>query len=463
VRSGGRSGFVTWKVGPDVLSPPGSDRRATYVARMTIGAATSHPPTPELADLRDRIEGLVEEFLDAAPDRPEPAELEYVAASLLALLDQPPLAELAAALPKAAERRSDQRAAGLLEAVAALARQPLAGQAAAALDRLRARGVDSPVAGRVGRTELSEARIIEDEIADRLLVVFERPREREAQLACLVVEREETGGALVEGLLTPPASRREVRSVLRKALRGVQDRQLARDELAERLLTAAARAAELQLVLPHDVGIGLPLIARALGRDPGAFPQLMFEPAPGPLDVDPGDDEGLEDLLDDLLEEFDEYVRAAHDEDGPVFRAGHYVAGSMLHWKHGYGDGRLGHWTRADVEEYLLDHYPRKLSADDDLIACTPECVAAFLGFLDERELLTGDPPAELESACRRLGPRFERAARDRRRWGPAKAITTQMLAEGVDLGDERAVASWMDEFNARPGAERDRVLPSLP
>ena len=36
------------------------------------------------------------------------------------------------------------------------------------------------------------------------------------------------------------------------------------------------------------------------------------------------------------------------------------------------------------------------------------------------------------------------------------------MLAEGVDLGDERAVAAWMDEFNARPRAERDRVLPRL-
>src|ERR687895_489616 len=369
-------------------SRPLSDRRPTYRARMTIGAATTQPTTPEIADLRDEIEGLVEEFLDGVSDCPEPADLEYVAASLLALLDQPPLAELAEALPEVAERRGDPGAAGLLEALAALARQPLAGQAAAALDRLRARGVDSPLAGRVGRMQLSEARIIEDDAADRLLVVLERPREREAQLALLVVEREETGGALVEGLLTPPASRREVRSVLRKALRGVQDRQLARDEVAERLVTATARAADLELVVPHDVGIGLPLIARALGRDPGAFPQLMLEPPSGPLDVD--------------------------GEDGRVFRGGHYVAGSMLHWKHGYGDGRLGHWTRADVEEYLLDHYPRRLSADDDLIACTPACVAAFLGFLDERDLLTGDPPDELALVCRRLGPRFERAERDR-------------------------------------------------
>ena len=429
---------------------------------MTIGAASTQPETREIADLRGRVEELIVDFLDRAPECPEPADLEYEAASLLALLELPPLVELAAVMPELVERRGDRRAAGLLEALAALSREPLAGQARAALERLRAGGVESPLAGRVGRVELSEARIIEDEAADRLLVVLRRPREREAQLALLVVEHDETGGALIEGLLTPPAARREVRSVLRDALRGVGHRTLAGAELAERLRAATARAAELEFVLPHDVGIALPLIACALGDDPGAFPRLVFEPPSGPLDVDPEDEEGFEDLVEVLLEEFDEHARAAHGEDGPVLRAGDYVAGSMLHFKHGYCDGRLGHWTRADLEEYLLDFFPRKLSADSDLVACTPDCVAAFLGFLDERELLTGDPLAELESACDELRPAFERAAHDRRRWGPAKAITTEMLAEGVDLGDESAVAAWMDEFNARSRAERDRVLPRL-
>jgi hypothetical protein len=428
---------------------------------MTASAAATKPTTPELADLRDRVEKGVERLLDRSPECPEPADLEYEAASLLALLDLPPFAELATVAPAVAERRGDERAATLLEALAVLAREPLAGQAATALERLRARGVESPLAGRVGRVELSRARVIEDEAGDRLLVVFERPREREAQLAILVLERTETDGALVEGLLTPPASRREVRSVLRQALRGLDDRPLARDELAGRLATATGRAADLELVLPHELGICLPLIARALGV--GAFPRLVFEPPLGPLDLDPEDEDGFQSVLDALLEDFDEHVRAVHGEEGPVFQGGDYVAGSMLHWKHGYCDGRLAHWTRADVEEYLLDHYPRKLSADPGLIACTPDCVAAFLGYLDERELLTGDPLPELESACGELRTAFERAARDRSRWGPAKAITTQMLSEGVDLGDERAVAGWMDDFNKRPRAERDRVLRPLP
>jgi hypothetical protein len=432
------------------------------VPTMTASAAATQPTTPKLADLRDRVEELIEQFLDETPDHPEPADLEYDTASLLALLDLPPFAEVAGLVPSVAQRRGDPRAAALLETVAALAREPLAGQARAALDRLQASGVKSPLAGRVARVELSDARIIEDQAADRLLVVLRRPREREAQIAILVVEREETGGALIEALVTPPAPRREVRSVLREALAGVQDRTLAGEELGPRLQAAAARAAELELVLPHDVGVALPLIGRALGLEAGVFPRLVLEPPRGPLNIDPEDDEAFENLSEALLEQFDEEVLSSHGEDDPVFRGGDYVAGSMLHFKHGYGDSRLGHWTRADLEEYLLDHYPRKLSADDDLVACVPDCVGAFIRFLDERELLTGDTPAELESACRELRPRFERAARDRRGWGPAKAITTEMLAEGVDLGDERAVSAWMDEFNARPRAERDQVLPGI-
>jgi hypothetical protein len=429
---------------------------------MTASAAAPLPTPPEIADLRDRLEALVEEFLAQTPDRPEPAELEHDAASLLALLDQPPFAELATVMPTVAERRADPRAAALLEALATLAREPLAGEAAMALERLRARGVESPLAGRLGRLELSEARIIEDESADRLLIVLGRPRQREVQLAILVVERTETDGALVDGLLTPPASRREVRSVLRKSLRGVHDRQLTRDELAERLHNSTARAAELELVLPHQIGVCLPLIACSLGCVGGVFPPLILEPPPSPLDVDPDDEQGFQSLLDAALEDFDEHVRASHGEDGPVYRGGNYVAGAMLHWKHAYCDGRLAHWTRADVEEFLLDHYPRKLSAEPDLVACTPNCVSAFLGFLDQRELLTGDPLADLEAACGELRPAFERGARDRRHWGPAKTITAQMMAEGVDLADKDAVANWMDDFNARPRAERDRVLRPL-
>lgn len=43
---------------------------------------------------------------------------------------------------------------------------------------------------------------------------------------------------------------------------------------------------------------------------------------------------------------------------------------------------------------------------------------------------------------------------------GPAAALVRAMLAEGVDLDDQNAIGAWLDDFNARPYDERDRILP---
>jgi hypothetical protein len=38
------------------------------------------------------------------------------------------------------------------------------------------------------------------------------------------------------------------------------------------------------------------------------------------------------------------------------------------------------------------------------------------------------------------------------------------MSAEGIEIGDPEAMQAWMDDFNARPFDERDRVLgPTYP
>ena len=41
----------------------------------------------------------------------------------------------------------------------------------------------------------------------------------------------------------------------------------------------------------------------------------------------------------------------------------------------------------------------------------------------------------------------------------PAKSLVHAMMAEGVDLTDQRALDAWIEEYNARPIAERDAML----
>jgi hypothetical protein len=176
--------------------------------------------------------------------------------------------------------------------------------------------------------------------------------------------------------------------------------------------------------------------------------------------VDPEDDERFERVQDRLLTDFSAWVER-RSAGAALRRSGDFVAGAMLHWKWGYADGLLGHWSSKDLDEFFLDYAPRKLPSDEELICDAPDCAAGLLGFLSESDLLTGDPLEELVSRCVSLRTEFAEAARDRSGWGPAKALVAQMQAEGVDPTDSGALDAWMQEFNSRPREERDRVIGS--
>jgi hypothetical protein len=99
-----------------------------------------------------------------------------------------------------------------------------------------------------------------------------------------------------------------------------------------------------------------------------------------------------------------------HDAEPALIDHGPFVARRMLDWKLGCGDRRLERWTLGDLRELLLDWLPRKVSGDD-VIAVAADAVTAFLGLLEQRELLDAPVPlASLESAVARLRPRFEEA-----------------------------------------------------
>ena len=160
-----------------------------------------------------------------------------------------------------------------------------------------------------------------------------------------------------------------------------------------------------------------------------------------------------------LLAELEQHATATYPPDSVVWQHGDFVASTMLQWKGGYHDGRLGHWTRADLAEYLLDYFPRKVSVDDDTLDAVPECARAFLGFLDGRGSLTGEPLDQLEHALDELRDEFHHRARDRSHWGLAKSMVMQMRDEGVDPGAPGALDAWIADFNTRPLQQRDQII----
>lgn len=136
------------------------------------------------------------------------------------------------------------------------------------------------------------------------------------------------------------------------------------------------------------------------------------------------------------------------------------VASAGVDYLCDYGAGDPLRWNPVAAELFLVDWCPRKLTVDEEVIEGIPPALRALVRFTGRR---AGIPEHLIAETCRavdRFRWEFADGMRDRRRFGPAKAMFTAMLAEGVDVSDPAAVQRWVDDFNARPFEERERLLP---
>ncbi len=141
-----------------------------------------------------------------------------------------------------------------------------------------------------------------------------------------------------------------------------------------------------------------------------------------------GDDADLLLRSEELLDAMERYVAEHRGCDGASWRSGDFTAGAMLEFKRRHCDGRLTHWTIADLREFLLVWLPEFVLADDDVLRDVPECSATFFDFLAHADLLTGDRLQDLRTTCQRVGVEFLVACADVRRWSPAKSRLTRVL-----------------------------------
>jgi len=104
----------------------------------------------------------------------------------------------------------------------------------------------------------------------------------------------------------------------------------------------------------------------------------------------------------------------------------------------------------GDLDELLLHVYPRAVTAlrPDDVADVIPT-VRELLVFLGDTGRVPAKRVKQLDRAVDRIEPRFVDAMMDPDRWGPARAITQAMAADGVDLSDEDAVLGWVERHNA--------------
>jgi hypothetical protein len=134
-------------------------------------------------------------------------------------------------------------------------------------------------------------------------------------------------------------------------------------------------------------------------------------------------------------------------------RAG-FVCESLYDYKLDYVGSEADSYTATEVEDYLLGYFPRKVTADDEVIRATPEILTRHFEWLGATGKLA---QKKVESICKRIEAKrssFLRRANDPSRFGLAKGFVTTMQAAGVDPSDEKAVGRFMANYNAQVARE---------
>nr|MDQ6911229.1 hypothetical protein [Actinomycetota bacterium] len=181
------------------------------------------------------------------------------------------------------------------------------------------------------------------------------------------------------------------------------------------------------------------------------------------LTFGPDDENGFASACSLLLGRFESWLR---DELGLTKAAATemaFAASAALDWKWSYGDGNLGLWRVEDLEEFLLDWCPRKLSVSPTDCVTIPPSLAAFVEFMHTAGLLApgSSPVVQLSEAAIEMTDDFVFAMGDSSNYGMAKSLCAAALDEGVDLEDPHELQEWMAELNDRPADERQAIMGS--
>lgn len=169
---------------------------------------------------------------------------------------------------------------------------------------------------------------------------------------------------------------------------------------------------------------------------------------PGP---DDDDDDRFASWRDKIVNAFERVIPADEPEIDPG------DLGLLLDWKRSYGDARFDCWRRSDLEEFLLDWCPAKLSATAEQVRSLPRSVALAAGFLADQGLLkAGSEP--LEALVRHaigLQDAFMTAMDDPANFGMAKS-----LFAGVDLDVDALIGGPSSEASLEDIVVGPVVLP---
>ena len=111
-------------------------------------------------------------------------------------------------------------------------------------------------------------------------------------------------------------------------------------------------------------------------------------------------------------------------------------------------DGRPDGLAPRHVSRYMLDYFPRKVSADAPTARRVPEILDRYFEWLGSKGLASEADAARLRARVERLRDDFLSIAADPANFGPAKSVVLAMHAAGVDFSNPAAVESFIVKHN---------------
>ncbi len=402
----------------------------------------------EVRDFRRSMKPTVAEAVREAARMRDPAELAAYAFDLCRPAWKLPgrLAEEFTAL--VAEHK---RGRPLLWAIATSASPP-ASQLAAVQIALRDEPLPTGPAMQVGMLEVERAYALDGDSESTLVIGGTRPDVDGLQIFGLTIEREATGGAVMDGVasFTDTATKvDELRDLTADDL-GIEPVEISPAAALARVVAAARRCGELGLRPSNDGMLAVNLLVRA-SRIADAEDVLAMLPAGTP----PGAD--AEDEFAESLEAWCEAGEAGEEWTALVMFAGC----ALFEFLAETYDQPIEELERADIEEFLLEHMAGSDDLVDEAVELFPIALADVLRFLGESGRVDPDHADGLAETVTALTPRFvERDSRTRRDDGPAAALVAAMTRDGVDFTDRAAVAVWIADYNSLTIEERKARVP---
>ena len=106
------------------------------------------------------------------------------------------------------------------------------------------------------------------------------------------------------------------------------------------------------------------------------------------------------------------------------------------------------------VEIFSLDWAPRKIPVGGDGFTLLPDVLAAWIRFVGRRRGISEDSIEAAVEAAYECAPAMIELSQDPEEWGPAKTMALAMQRGGIDITDQTALDTFVDEVNRSGGVD---------